>query len=154
MSFGTNYVRGTFNIGTNLASISVIDNDTGQAIDIGLVTEFTADEQVQEVTSRPITNRGYNQTVQEFNGWTGSMMIDRRNGALTDLMALMEQNYHDGQPQKYFTIVCTIQNTNFDGSTDTYQFNYCTLRTNFGTWRKDQAVQQKVTFTAQDMVAL
>lgn len=150
---GQNLTRGTFNIGTN-CSIVMIDNDTNQPIDLGLVTEFSAEPEQSTITSKPISNKGYNQYVEEFNGWKGTITVDRRNGALDAVQALQELNYHNGLAQKYFTIVVTVQNVNYDGTTDVLQFNFCTVKIGGGRYSKDSAVPVSITFSTQDRVKL
>lgn len=148
----TNFVDGTFNLGTD-KTVQIIDNDTGAPINLGgrLIT-FKSDPKVTTVTSNPIDNFGYSQHRYAYDGWTGTITIDRAQGDFDALQALMEQNYHQQGEQKYFTIIETTFNAN-DGSTDVYQYIYCVLNmTTAGEWKKDSVVAITLSFEAQQRV--
>lgn len=153
MSVGQNVTRGTFNTGTN-CSVVLIDNDSNQPIDLGLVTEFTFDPVQNTVESKPIMNKGYNQFVEEYSGYTGTIQIDRRNGSLQAVQFANEASYHNNGGQKLYTIEATVQNVNYDGSTDVYQFTFATIKVTGGRFAKDSPVPISITFRAQDCVPL
>ena len=152
MATTNNYVKGTFNIGTDL-SVTVTNNSTGQPIDLGgRLTSFKADPKIKNIVSEPIDNSGYNQTRQAYDGWTGTLEIDRATGAFELLVSNLEAAYHSQQPQTYFTITTTSFNSENSGYT-TCVYNYCILEaTTTGTWKKDDRVSVSIKFEAQNRV--
>lgn len=149
-----NFSQGVFNIGTD-KSIVVIDNSTGLPISLGgRVTDIETTSKMTTITSLPIDNRGYAQHRYAYNGWTGTITVDRSNGDADALQALQEANYHAGGAQKYYTVTETIRNS-ADGTVDVYQYNYCVISLpSSGAWRKDASVPLRLSFEAQERVQL
>lgn len=131
---------GTFNIGTD-KSIVVIDNNTGQPIDLGgRVIDFKSDPKTTLITSMPIDNQGYDQHRLAYGGWTGSIMVDRNDSSADAIEAANEVGYHQGSTQQYYTITETI--TNADQSQSVFQYNGVIMwLQSSGSWRKDQKVE-------------
>lgn len=148
-----NYVDGTFNLGTD-KSVTVIDNDANAPVNLGgRLISFKSDPKVTKVVSNPIDNSGYSQHRDAYDGWTGTIVIDRAQGDWDALQAEMEANYHAQGLQKYFTIVETTRNQN-DSSVNVYQYLFCTINmTTAGEWKKDSAVQITLAFESQQRVA-
>jgi hypothetical protein len=142
-------LKGTFNLGTD-KSVSIINNSTGQPIDIGgRLTSFKADPKIKNITSEPIDNAGFNQMRQAYDGWTGTLEVDRSTGAFDILNATLEANYHNQQPQTYFTIYEKTYNSE-NGSFTTATYTYCLLElTTSGTFKKDDRVAITIKFEAQ-----
>lgn len=152
MSAYQNYVDGTFNLGTD-RSITVIDNDTNAPISLGgRLVSFKSDPKITTVVSNPIDNSGYSQHRNAYDGWTGTLIIDRAQGDFDALQAEMEQNYHLQGLQKYFTIVEMTRNQN-DDSVDIYKYLFCTMNMQTaGDWKKDAAVPITLMFESQQRV--
>lgn len=152
MATYTSFVDGTFNLGTD-TSISIIDNDTGAPISLaGRMVTYKADPKITVVTSTPIDNGGYVQHRTPYNGWTGTITIDRAQGDLDLLQSQMEINYYQQGLQKYFTIIETTRNVN-NNTTDIYNYNYCVMNMQTsGERKKDSAIVITLTFEAQSKV--
>lgn len=150
----TNLIAGTFNVGTD-KSIVVIDNDTGAPISLGgRIIDITSAPKAKLIESHPIDNDGYSQFRESFDGWDGTLTMDRSNGSLDTLQALKEANYHATGAQKFFTITETIRNQ-ADSSINIFQYNYAVLMLeDSGSWKKDATVPVRAKFHAQDRVQL
>lgn len=118
------FVDGVFNLGTDL-SVSVVDNDTNLPISLaGRLITFKADPKTAYVASLPIDNLGLPQHRTVPQGWTITMSIERYQGDLDSLQALMESNFYNQGKQKYFTVSQQTRNQN-NSQVDTYNFLYC-----------------------------
>lgn len=147
-----NFVDGTFNLGTDL-SVSVIDNDTNAPISLaGRLVSFKADPHTAWVKSLPIDNQGLPQHRTTPQGWSISMSIDRAQGDLDSLQALMESNFFTQGKQKYFTVGQNTRNQN-NSQVDSYNFLYCagSLETS-GDYKNADKVVVTLKFEAQQRV--
>lgn len=148
-----NFSQGFFNIGTD-RTIQVIQNSTNQPINLGgRITDIEATSKMTTITSNPIDNQGYAQHRYSYEGWTGTITIDRANGFSDALQAFQEANYHQGGQQNYFTILETTNNPN--GTQDSFQYNYCVIKLpTTGQSRRDQTISLRLEFDAQERVNL
>lgn len=149
-----NYADGTFNVGTD-TFITIVDNDTQAPISLaGRTVTYKADPKTTLVTSDPIDNGGLTQHRIVYHGWTGTLTIDRAQGDLDSLQALMELNYYQKGLQKYFTIMESTRNQN-NGKTDIYQFplSVMTMQTS-GERKKDSTVVVTLNWDSQQRLQI
>jgi|HubBroStandDraft_6_1064221.scaffolds.fasta_scaffold533481_2 hypothetical protein len=148
----TNFVDGTYNLGTDI-SITVLDNDTNAPISLaGRLVSFKADPKIAEVISTPIDNSGYVQHRTVPQGWTGTITIDRAQGDLDSLQALMESNFYATGAQKYFTIGQSTRNQN-NKQVDSYNFLFCTMNMETsGEYKAADKVVVTLKFSAQQRI--
>lgn len=134
-----------FNIGKE-ASIVVMHPDVG-AISFGLLTSFTPKPITQQLSSIPITNGGKPVHRVVWQGWEGSLEIDRSDNVVDVLFQLLEDNFFAGKPETYVMITQTISNP--DGSIDEYRYKNCVIKpAEQGTWKGDDKVTQRFDFVA------
>lgn len=141
----------TFNKGTD-RSIILIDNDTNAPVDLGgRIIDVEGSPKVTNITSSAIDDT-YTRHVQDRDGWSGTITVDRATGALDRLEAEQEARYHANLPQKYYTIQETTRNQ-ADGSVDKFQYRECVIHLQrAGNSRKGSTIQPVIAFEAAEKV--
>lgn len=138
-------IAGGFNIGKE-ASLDLVHPKLG-IIPFGLLTNFSSRPLKNRLQSTPITNGGRSQFRIVYFGWEGAFEIDRSDGIPDALIALLEENFYNGEPETYFMITETISNP--DGSIDQYRFRGVVIEPeDAGNWKADEKVMIKLNFAA------
>ncbi|MGH3630656.1 MAG: hypothetical protein ACRDRL_24850 [Sciscionella sp.] len=139
----------TFNLGPD-ASVIFIWTPTGAQVaagDIGLLMEFSAEQQVDTQKVVPITNGGQSANANLYTGWSGNLNFTRVNGSLTALFCIQEANYYQGQRANWDMIV-GVSNA-YDGTVDEYLFQLCSFKAGqFGNFQTRSPVEQSMGFEA------
>jgi hypothetical protein len=133
----------TFNVGLDCTLVLIAP--TGQRVDLSIVTDFEAKQDVQAVRVMPLNGPPLGADLPK--GWTGSFGVDRASSSVDDLFSTIEQGFWAtglfgiGQIYQYVNEV--------DGSESTYVFNGVTMNlSDSGSWKADGAVKQKIAFFA------
>lgn len=114
-------------------------------LDFGLVTNFHSKQEAIEKMVKGID--GISRPVRFYNGWTGTIDLERRGPDVDIYFALSEQNYYDGVDEGSCTITETMQEP--DGSIS--QFRYIGVLLKYddaGARTGDNTIQQKLSFMA------
>lgn len=134
-----------FNIGKD-ASIDLVHPDQG-VIPIALMTSFNPRPLKTRLKSAPITNGGRNVYRVTYQGWEGTVELDRTDGVVDILTNLLETNYFAGLPETYFMITETVRNP--DGSVDQFRYTNVVFEPeDMGTFRGEEKVSQRFMFVA------
>ncbi|MFS2114312.1 hypothetical protein [Herbaspirillum frisingense] len=135
-----------FNVGRDISLDIISPNGP---LDFGLVTNFHPKQEVVEKMIKGID--GISRPVRFYNGWTGTLDIERRGDAVDAYFALSEQSYYDGVDEGSCTITETIQEP--DGSVSQYRYLGVVLKyDDAGPRTGDNTIQQKLSFMASRRV--
>src|SRR3979490_1780048 len=94
---------GSFVLGTDL-SLSITNNQTGGIVLLdGRLTNFTQKCDDAPIKSEPTDNGGLAEFRVVWNGWSGTIEVDRAAGDFDALFAFMEANYFAGGDQSFFS---------------------------------------------------
>lgn len=151
MSFLAPTYTGAMNAGIDLISCTIIDNATNLSVAFGgRRSDFNVSSKDELITGTGADN--YGKVDHRFipGGYTGTITIERYNGALIAVKKFIDSTFYGGGGQKFYTITKTVVNS--DNSTDKDVFTYCVLSINEGQWRRVGAVMQTITFHAQEML--
>lgn len=109
------------------------------------VTKFSSKPDVVQNKVKPLSGQVIHQRF--FDGWTGSMDIERADSSLDDYFADLEAGYYAGNNESPCSITEIIQEP--DGSVSEYQYTGVVLTlTNAGDWASDTTVKQTVGWVA------
>lgn len=143
-----------YNIGTDFVSLVIIDNSTGQPIDLGgRLVSFEDKPDVSISKSDGIDNGGkvFKRRIPE--GYTGTIVIDRRNDSWEAVEADMDAKFYDNGEDRRFTVTATKRDAD-SRQLKTYQYLGAILYTQSGApWRKSTTpVQIHITMEAVEKV--
>ncbi len=132
------------NTGVNFTATFVDNFGTSITPDqLGHLISVTASSKAVMLESKPITNRGRNIYVRIPGSYTVDFEFDRYTGAFLALIAALDQDFYQGNPQRYWDVYVTV--TNPDGTTDQFQFKRGVPHTESeGPWQKDALVRMKL----------
>lgn len=142
-----------FNIGQDLSV--VIQSDSGLVIPactLGLLMDFdvTADDVMLKIV--PICNGGMPIYNTIWQGWSGKLTFTRFNGAITNMIAQLMNDFYNSGAMPHFSISCSVLNR--DNSVDQYLFTGVVwTKPTFGNFKADKEVDQTLNFQAQNMIA-
>ena len=123
----------------------VITLPGGQPLRLGKVTSFTAKQDTTEDRKKLLD--GTTDTLRFFDGWSGSIKMERSGPSLDDYFGQLEANYFAGDDEQPATMRVLIQEPN--GSISTYRFQRVILKfDDAGDWAADKSVSQSLSFTA------
>lgn len=113
---------------------------------VSRVTKFTSK---QETTEQKVKRMdGITDPVRFFDGWSGSMDVERQDSTLDDYFALLEANYYAGFNEPPCSITETI--TEVSGSVTQYRYLGVLFRfDDAGDRSGDSTIKQKISFMAQ-----
>lgn len=139
-----------YNIGTDFVSLVIIDNTTGLPVDLGgRLVSFDDKPEVSVSKSDGIDNGGkiYKRRIPE--GFTGTIVIDRRNDSWEAVEADMDLKFYDNGENRTFTITATKRDAD-TRALKTYQYTGAILYSQAGAnWRKSTTpVQIHITMEA------
>lgn len=135
-----------FSVGRDL-SVSIMT--PAGALRPDLITAFSAKPDTVEIKTKGLD--GVTRHLRFPDGWSGSMMVDRKNGVLDSYFADVEANYYAGLDEKASQITQTIAEA--DGSVSQYRFVGVLLTlTDGGEWAGAKQVSQSVSFVAERRV--
>lgn len=130
-----------FNIGKE-AAIDFVHPAIG-VLSFGLATSFETRPIRRRLQSIPITNNGEPVYREIFEGWEGTLEIDRTDSTMDALVQLLEDNYFSGRQETYLMITETI--TNPDGTIDAYRYKNVVLEPESqGRWSGEEKVSQRM----------
>lgn len=156
MAFGfpTPYsnVQNNFTIGQQVELVLMSPNGT-PIKNFGLLTEFQAAAEKQLIEVAGINNGGYIARRVAEKGWKGAFSFARTNGMADWIQWIEESNFYGGNPQNYYTIFQTFQNS--DGTLSEYQYQGVVISGfDSGTVRQDADVPMKLDFSAATRIPL
>jgi len=131
-----------FNVGRDVSLDIISPNGP---LDFGLITNFHPKQEVVEKMIKGID--GISRPVRFYNGWTGTIDLERRGSDVDTYFALSEQNYYDGVDDGS----CTITETIVDPDGSVAQFRYVGVVLKYddaGARAGDNTIQQKLSFMA------
>lgn len=133
----------TFNLGKDCSLVVIAP--TGQRIDLSIVMDFDAKQQVHQIRIDPLN--GPPQGVDVPRGWNGTFGIERATSAADDLFSTLEQGFWAGGVLGNGQIFQYVQEVN--GSTSTYQFDGVAMHlSEAGNYKADNSVKQTISFFA------
>lgn len=134
-----------FNVGKE-TNLEVVHPTLGP-IPLGLVQSFESRPVTQMLKSIPITNGGKSISRVVYTGWEGNFEMDRANGVLDTLFAVLEETYYGGGPETYFLLSEIIRNP--DGTIEEYRYiNVVVQPETHGQWKAEDKVTQRFNFAA------
>jgi hypothetical protein len=105
------------------------------------LTGFTSKQETSKQKIKRLD--GVTDTLRFFDGWTGSVDIERKSGQVEDYFVQLEADYYAGINEIPGTILETI--TNPDGSISQYRYERVILSLDqAGDWKGDSSVKMKV----------
>lgn len=117
----------------------------GGRLDLPNVTGFQANPEYTEIASKRLDGNRLHAALPD--GWNGSFDLDRSNGDVDALMALVEAAWRDTGIIQSATVYQYI--TDPSGATATYEFTECSVTfPELGAWTADTKVTQKIAFRA------
>ena len=118
---------------------------------LNLVTEFQSKQDVTKVKSKGMD--GITRNVNFPDGWSGSIMLDRRNSTIDDYFAQLEADYFNGIQHSSVNLTQTI--TEVNGSVSQYRYTKVVFDfEDAGSWAGDKLVKQKLGFVAEKRIKL
>jgi hypothetical protein len=145
----------SFNIGTDLLALTIVDNATGQTVSLdGKKDMWEAQADDDLIKSTPIDNGGLPDHRVVANGWSGTIRVDRANGNFGAYYALLEQNFYSNGVQHYCTVTATIQNASGTGVERMQYQNVVFHGYKPGSFEKMTKTQSEVAFACQQRVQL
>lgn len=133
-----------FSVGKD-CTINVYDPMAGGVVSFAIITSFDAKQTVTKLRSKGMDGTNYFGT--EYDGWEGTITIDRSTPAADNFFALRESLYHAGAQMENLTLTQTIQEA--DGSVT--QWRYIGADVDFadaGTYKNGALIVQKVGWRA------
>lgn len=145
-------VQNDFQIGQQVELV-LMSPDGTPIQNFGLLTEFTANQPAHVIEVAGINNGGYTAARVAQKRWKGSFAFARTNGMADYIQWIEESGFYGGNPQNYYTINQTVQNS--DGTLTELQFQGVTLETfDAGNVRQDAEIPMKIDFSAATRVLL
>ena len=136
-----------FNTGRDVSLVIIHPLAPNGRLDLPMITDFDAKPSYHDITSNSLD--GYTRTAHIPQNIPLSFTADRSNSAVDDFCSAMWQQYRttgrvpDGTVYQYVSEI--------DGSTTTLQYSGVAFKPDdFGNWKKESAVSQKITGTAMD----
>ena len=145
----------SFNIGTDLLSLTIVDNETGDSVTLdGKKDMFEAQAADDVLKTTPIDNGGLPDHRVLANGWTGTVRVDRNNGSFGAYYAFLEQSFYNNGVQHYCTVTSTVQDADGLGVERMQYLNVVFHGYKPGTFEKMTKTTSEVAWQAQQRVAL
>lgn len=114
-----------------------------------LITKFSSKQSTKENAVKGLD--GITRPVRFFDGWTGSLDIERQDATIDDYFSQLEANYYAGINEASVTITETI--TEVSGAVTQYRYMGVLLKLDdAGDWSGDATVKQKLSFVASRRV--
>lgn len=136
-----------YSIGRDSTIVVILPD--GSQLRLGKVLSFDAKEVTSDDTIKGLD--GVIDRLRFYEGWTGSIKMNRRSRDLDDYFATLEANYWAGQGENAATIQQTI--TEPDGSISQWRYERVLLKYEEpGEWAADKAVAQALSFVAAKRV--
>lgn len=140
-----------FNVGQDLSlTIRASTGEVFRAEELGHLEEFDAVREDNEVSVKPLTNKGI--AIYEVipHGHSGKMVFSRYNGKIAALIADLDKRWRNGI-RTSFDIQVSIDNR--DGTIDEYMFKKVRFsKMGFGNFKGDKPVDHSITFKAQSLI--
>lgn len=145
----------SFTIGTDLLSLRITDNDTGQTVVLdGKKDMWESNASDDVIKTTPIDGGGRPDHRVVANGWQGSINVDRANQNFGAYIAFLEQNYYNGGLQHYSTVTETVQRADGSG-VDRFQYTNLVFHGyKPGSFQKMSKVQSDVSWQCQERLPL
>ena len=126
-------------------TIDLTDPNTGGIVSLAVVTSFDAKMDGTQLKSKALD--GVVRHATEYDGWSGSINLDRKNPNLDAFFAVLEGLYYSGQNVAPQTITQTVQES--DGSISQYRYTGVALDyQDAGNWQNGKFVAQKLSWRA------
>jgi hypothetical protein len=133
-----------FTLGKNKQAVLICGD--GTRIDLSNLTSFEAKPEMNKVVSKVLA--GPRREKHVYDGWTGTIALDRENNDLDSLIAKFEAAFWlMGGTTQDATLFEYITELNL--STSSYMYSDVALSFDTGTWKSDSAVDMKITFFAR-----
>lgn len=145
----------SFNIGTDLLSLTIFDQVTGQSIVLdGKKDMFEAEAGDSLEATTPIDNGGLPDHRVIANGWHGSVRVNRANGNFGSYYAQLESLFYQNGVQHYCTMTATAQDADGQGVERMQYVNVVFHGYKPGSWEKMAKTMSDVSWAAQQRVEL
>lgn len=131
-----------FSVGRDI-SLTII---TGSGpLRLNLQTNFTANQKTTDQTIKGLD--GITRPVRFFDGWAGSLSLERQDSTIDDYFTQLESNYYAGINEQPVTITETI--TEVSGAISQYRYLGVLLSlADGGSWSSDSTVKQTINWVA------
>ena len=133
-----------FTLGKNKQAVLLLAD--GTRIDLANLTSFEAKPEMNKVVSKVLN--GPRREKHVYDGWTGTIAIDRENVDLDSLIARLEAAFWLlGGTTSNATLFEYV--TELDLSTSSFMYEDVALSFDTGSWKSDSAVDMKIMFFAR-----
>jgi hypothetical protein len=125
-------------------TIVVIDG-SGNYFPLGNILDYKEKQETTKQRVKPINAQ--NAELSHFDGWSGTIQVERMSPDIETYFALQEANYYAGVGGQACTMQRTIKEPN--GAVTQYQYTNVTLTfDNAGEWQQDKSVDLTIGFFA------
>jgi hypothetical protein len=132
-------------------TIDLFDPNTGGIVSFGVITSFDAKQDTTDLKSKGMD--GITRHGTEYDGWSGSIGIDRANANVDAFFAALEAAYFSGQNINSQTITQTIQEAN--GGVSQYRYIGVALKLDdAGNWQNGKFLGQKISWRASRRIRI
>ncbi len=126
-------------------TLDVFDPNTGGIVSFAVITSFDTKQDTTDLKAKGLDGTVRHGT--EYDGWSGSIMLDRQNAIADAFFAFLEAMYYSGQNIQAQSITQTIQEA--DGSVTQWSFIGLALKLDdAGNWQNGKFVSQKISWRA------
>ena len=134
----------SFSVGHDV-SIDIFDTVAGKMVTFPLVTGFHAKPTTKQISSEPLN--GPPITIENPNGWSGSLTLDRTDNSVDLWFADRESRYFAGQSIFNVSITQTIKEAN--GTVTQFRFDNVGLKLDdAGNWQASAKITMSISWVA------